>query len=393
MPIGQVRRLNIEKTLFLLVTVLALSFVWRAGLVDAGLRGVGLPPARPPLPPVPGLPERSGVRIIDSIQEPTTSLDKIAVPDFWAPGVRNPFAGAFDSLRVVAARVTAQMTVTPAGGAGEVEIEYRILPHPVAEFEFLLPTGAQLTHVYGSGVTNPTQPEMRDLGADGRQYVVKLSSPVDRRYLLRLRLTWAKPPGRPVMKAPEIVLPDATHQRGTIILSAQRGMQVRVREAEGVSALDLNKLAPTLKRPGAFAAFSYRRPGYAVWLDVSGKADVTVKPPPEDTVVIKPKPPMPATNPNVKTQDPTTPKDPTPTATTAEVDKWTLPVGFSGTVQIGSTRYALIKDKDNNIRKVTKGDIILGMKVIEIKPTSVVLQNNRGERFEFKDPLRDKHEY
>jgi hypothetical protein len=170
-------------------------------------------------------------------------------------------------------------------------------------------------------------------------------------------------------------------------------MQVRVREAEGVSALDLNKLAPTLKRPGAFAAFSYRRPGYAVWLDVSGKADVTVKPPPEDTVVIKPKPPMPATNPNVKTQDPTTPKDPTPTATTAEVDKWTLPVGFSGTVQIGSTRYALIKDKDNNIRKVTKGDIILGMKVIEIKPTSVVLQNNRGERFEFKDPLRDKHEY
>jgi hypothetical protein len=388
----KIRFFNVEKTLFFLLTGLAAFFIWRAGMVDAGLESVGLPPVRAPLPKMPGPPEQTGIEVTESMQDPAARLDMVAVPDFWAPGARNPFAGSFDSLRVVAAKVTAQMTVTPRGGVGEVEIEYRILPHPVSEFEFLLPAEATLTRVYGSGVINQTAPQMRDLGEEGRQYVVKLRSPVDKRYVLRLRLRWTKPAQMQTMKVPEVLLSNMTHERGVIILSAQPGMRVRVKNSEKVSSLDLAQLSPALKRPGTFVAFSYNKPGYAVWLDVSGKAEVVIKPKIEDPIVgpEKPKPPK---NPNTPLKNPNTPKNPTVVVTPKEIDKWTLPIGFVGTGKVGTKRFALLKDKDDNIRKVLKGDVVLGMTIVQVKPSSVIVRNEKGVFFEFKDKLRGENEY
>ena len=71
---------------------------------------------------------------------------------------------------------------------------------------------------------------------------------------------------------------------------------------------------------------------------------------------------------------------------------WTMPVEFKGTVKVGTRRSVLLQRKaDQVIIQKFEGDTLLGMRIVEIRPTSVILENDKRELFEFRDKVRDDH--
>jgi hypothetical protein len=385
------RFFNTEKLFFLALSCLALLFTYRSGLLDPLLGAASLPPAVEPLPSLPGPPMQEGVNLKEGFPEPDAQLAALGRPKL-TPVSRNPFAPAFDELRVVAAQLTSTVTLSPAGGTADVTIGYRILPHPVSKFEFLLPPNVRLVRVSGSGVIEHDNPKpTQELGEDGNLYAVRLRSPVDRRYELTLRLSWARPRGRSVLDVPEILMPDTTHERGLIVIQNPTRMHAKIDSAENVTRLTEENLPPGLDPAKLLAAFVYTSHPYAIRLDVSRKIvhvarpkDRPDKPKPKDL----PDKPAPGTQVKGPQKTPKQPKQP-PVEPGPE---WKVPVSFKGTYKVGNRICVLLENAGDVIRKF-EGDRVLGMTVVKIYPTSVILENEEGTRFRFKDKLREEHEY
>ena len=70
-----------------------------------------------------------------------------------------------------------------------------------------------------------------------------------------------------------------------------------------------------------------------------------------------------------------------------------MPFGLTGTVKVGTTRSALLEDAGGNIRRLKEGDIALGMTIEKINPTSVILKNEKGQRFKLKGKMLQQYEY
>ena len=243
--------LNAEKTLFVLLVLLLGFFVWRVVRIE-------------PLPDLPGAPKQRGVKMVEGYPDPAGGLGVFRAPDFAAAGVRNPFDSVFESLQVLAATVASHVRVSTAGATAEVQVEYRILPRAVSKFEFLLPADVQLVSVEGSGVDR-TGPEVKNLGADGNHYTVRLRWPVPKKYTLTLHLAWSKRAGGSVVSIPEMLFPDATHERGVIAVSAAGpGLQVSVKTAQNVTPVPLDSLPAGLTWKGCFAAFRYASHPYGI---------------------------------------------------------------------------------------------------------------------------------
>ena len=295
MAAGRTGFLNAERALFAALALLLATFLWRMASVES-------------MPALPKAPRQEGVQVTEGYVEPSVELRSEALPEFWSPGARDPFAPAYDSLRVISAKVTALMKFSPSSGTALVDIEYRILPHPVSKFQFLLPPGVELIRADGSGVINRSKPDKKDVGPDGSQYTVRLGTPVvDKKYMLHLKLAWQQKAGDQVLRVPEILLPDATHERGVIALAASRNMPVRVQSVKNVTGVAIESLPANLTRnrllphQRCFAAFSYRAHPYSIGLTVStqvankgnggngGNGGRTIPPPPPPT----PHPPPP----------------------------------------------------------------------------------------------------
>jgi len=390
MAAGKMGFLNAERALFAALALLLASFVFRTLSVK-------------PMPPLPKAPRQEGVRVAEGYVEPAVELRLQAVPEFWSQGARNPFAPAYDSLRVVAAKVTALMKFSRSSGTALVDIEYRILPHPVSKFQFLLPPGVELVRADGSGVVNRSKPDKKDVGPDGTQYTVRLGTPVvDKKYMLHLKLAWRQKAGDQVLRVPEILLPDATHERGVIALAASRNMPVRVQAVNNVTAVPIESLPANLTRnrllphQRCFAAFSYRAHPYSIRLSVStrvakrgnggnggkrGSEGIKPPPPPPPRRRLPPPPPPPKRG--------TTPIQ----ITGKNGPTWRLPFGLTGTVKVGTTRSALLQDASGNIRRLKEGDVALGMTIEKINPTSVILKNEKGQRFKLKGKILQQYEY
>jgi len=392
--------LNPEKALFLAFALMLGFLVWRAGFVDDALEAAGLPRARQPLPELPGDPMQRDVTVTEGYADPASRLAMAELPDFLATGTRNPFAEAYDTLKVVAAHVTTFAKITRSGGIAKVHVDYRILPHPVSEFEFRLPLGASLVNVYGSGVKPDYRTNKRDLGEDGTEYTVSLRSPVHKKYTLDLQVNWPRRAGTDIIQVPEIVLPNATHERGLIALAARPNLPVSLKSPTGVTLIEMEEIPAGLLDRNDYlagfrtvAAFRYAAHPYSIGLDVS-KRVATTKIDTGPIVVRRTDPPTPnpntrtgpTVNPNTRTTDNTV--IPTPAG-----PEWKLPVSFTGTLMVGSKRFALIKDKDETIFKMAKGDMVLGMTIVKVNPTSVILKNEKGQLFKFKDGLRSVNNY
>lgn len=364
--------LSTERLVFIVLAALLGLFLWRTARVQ-------------PLPDVPGAPRQRGVKMVDGQPEPTAALAAIGAPDFWAPGARNPFGPAQDSLRVVAATVFSLVRVSAAEATADVRVDYRILPHQLAKFEFLLPPDVKLLQVDGDGVVDKLNPEMRNLGQDGNQFTIRRRSPVDKKYTLNLRLTWARKPGAHTISVPDILLPDATHERGVIAIAPAPGSQVAVVATQNVSPVPVDKLPPELAAKDCSAAFRYASHPYSIDLEISRRPEPTITKTTTGGIDSAPTKPGPTTK--IDTQP-----SRTAGAQPSTVNPWKVPVKFKGTVTVGIRRAVLLEGAGQIVQKF-EGDTHLGIEILEVRPTSVILRNEKGELFKFRDKASEDNQF
>jgi len=384
---GKTRWLNPERILFGLLACQLVFFGWRAGLFDAPLQAVGLPPAVGPLPEVPMDPQQPAV--------PDNPLPKLLQVERSELGERRPFEPARDILRVLSARVTSFVKISRFGGQATVDVKYSILPRPVKEFRFSVPKHVRLRVEERDGITlHQLRKKAGGASSDGAEYTVKLRSGVNEKYRLRLYLSWARQSRADILEIPELILPDKTHESGLIIVAYRPPMPVKPlpNASQNVTYVPTDKLTVPSglissqdHRSGyrVFAGFEYRTHPYSIKLDVSPKAvpRVVIKRPrfPKGPIANLPD------NKRVPIKRPKDPKDGNGEKPKKPVPKpgWKLPVSYMGTVSVtaDNTRFVLLKLKDGNPVRVSKGDVVHGMTVIEIRPRSVILKNDKDELF------------
>ncbi len=129
--------------------------------------------------------------------------------------------------------------------------------------------------------------------------------------------------------------------------------------------------------PNPFAPYVDRAPR------ISPKPPVNPPVGPKPPVVNKhPRPPKPPIPPKPPTPTPTVPRPTTPRP-------YEVPVNFKGVVGIGDSKlYVLLKTKNSlENRYLSEGDIWpeTGLRVVRITRSSVLLQNDKGERFLMRD--------
>ncbi len=369
--------LNAEKTVFVLIVCLLGFFTWRAVRTE-------------PLPGLPGAPQQKGTQITAGYSLPEDSLRAIEVPNFAEAGSRDPFGQAFDSLRVVAAKVTAVMTVSALSGTAVVDIQYRILPRPISTLRFWLPEYVRLVRVEGDGLTEGYEPEVQNFGENGKQFTVRLRAGVVKKYALRLRLAWLRRGDASVLRVPEVLLLDTTQESGLIALVAAPRTQVAIRTAKNVTPVPIETLrlpeGMTAERP--FAAFGYRAHPYEIELGVS---EVKVADAGGATPT-PPRPPVLPASPGHKTTEPPENSNKM-TGPPIPVKEWQLPVSFVGTADFGGRMCVLLKDKSGAISRKFEGDKLHGLTIVKIYPSSAIVENEKGEQFIFKDKLRGEHDY
>lgn len=344
-----------ERLLFMVLLLLLVFFGWRTYRIK-------------PLPSLPGTPQQKGIGYVEGFKSPAESAAAAGNFNYAAQGVRSPFEKANDNLRVMAAVLISQINILPAGGSAEVVVDYRIMPYPANSFQILLPANVKLLRVDGAGVLKRDGLEPEQTG-EGNLYTVRLATPVDNKYLLRLHLEWPKVEGREFLQVPVIKLPDATHHRGIIVLSAAQPLRV---QAENLQPAQVDGLPGEMKNKFTFAAYRYTSLPYQMFVDLT--------PPPKPPDPPKPPANQPPENPKVETK-PVDPEKP-----------WQLPVTYKGTIMTGDRRSVLLQSGDEILRKF-EGDEVLGLTIIEINASSVILENKKGQRFKLRDTSRDKNEF
>ena len=188
---------------------------------------------------------------------------------------------------------------------------------------------------------------------------------------------------------PRIAMKGAASEQGYIGIRSTSGYALVAKASEGLKKL--GKAPPQLK--GTRPAYSYASPSYKLTIEMK-RVRVVSRPRPRPKPP-KPKPPKPRPRPRPRPKPPKPGPDNGPKPDNGgEGDEKPdeLPLVFKAMINVGK-QFVVLEDKETgDLKRCAVGDVINEFKIVEINPTSVLLEDAEGNQHELVDASRQKYD-